>query len=125
MCQDRVCLCARVPRRRQTLAALSEMTGPSPLPVLVSQEERKKEGETDRWREREREDEGKGKEDTVVLTNCLYNSKHMTCVPILLIYTIITYLHRPTACIAAQLSCTACIACKNSLDNLKQQRFLK
>ena len=37
VCQDCVCLCARVPRRRQTLAALSELTGPSPLPLLVAQ----------------------------------------------------------------------------------------
>lgn len=45
VCQDCVCLCARVPRRRQTLAALSELTGPSPLPLLVAQGGRAREGE--------------------------------------------------------------------------------
>ena len=60
-----MCLCARVPRRRQTLAALSELTGPSPLPLLVAERGRERQGK----RERERKKEGGEIEDTVVFTN--------------------------------------------------------
>lgn len=52
----RVCVCvfACVPRQRQTLTALSELTGPSPLSLLVVQG-------------------GRGEEDSgyCLLTNCL------------------------------------------------------
>lgn len=68
-----VCLCARVPRRRQTLAALSELTGPSPLPLLVAQG----------GREREKE-----MEDTGGLSNCLCISKHMMSHPLPCTFTL-------------------------------------
>ena len=103
MCQDYVCLCARVPRRRQTLAALSELTGPSPLPLLVAQGGRqRKRGEM---------------EDTVVLTNCLYISKHMMCIPYCTRkYIIMKYLHRKSSCTKQFLYMFACWpqACKNA-----------
>lgn len=68
VCQNCVCVCARVPRRRQTLAALSELTGPSPLPLLVAQGGR------------ERQSRARNGKDTVAPMKCLYNSKQM-CPP--------------------------------------------
>lgn len=61
LCVRAVCVCARVPRHRQTLAALSELTGPSPLPLLVAQGGRDRKGEE--------------MEDSAVLTNSLKQLK--------------------------------------------------
>lgn len=90
MCQDCVCLCARVPRRRQTLAALSELTGPSPLPPLVAQEE---EGQQERRKDRKKK-EGKqkgGREGEREINGHCGSSTICTMCHLLCTYTYIKY----------------------------------
>lgn len=91
MCQDCVCLRARVPRRRQTLAALSELTGPSPLPLLVAQGGRE--------RERKIERERNGRHCGSPQLSLQFKTHDVRPPPVRTrTYIVMTYLHRNSAC---------------------------